>query len=90
MPSSHGRKALTVTLASAVALAVSGAYAFHPGETRSGDVPQGPEWIACENPGWTGIEIAISVDGMVHCEDLGGGVDDGGGDDDGGDNGGVG
>ena len=46
------------------------ASAFHPGETHSGDVPQGPEWIACENPGWTGIEIAIGVGGMVHCDDF--------------------
>lgn len=63
----------------------SGAFAFHPGETHSGAVPQGPDCIACNNQGRQGIDIAITAGGTVHCEDVG--DDDEGGDGgDGGDN----
>ena len=72
---------LAATLGTALALLSSGASAFHPGETHSGDVPQGPEWIACGNQGWNGIEVAIASDGMVHCDDVDDGEDDGGDDD---------
>jgi hypothetical protein len=75
----RGWKLVAMAGGAALGLAIDGAQAFHPGETHSGDVPQGPEWIACENPGWNGIEIAIGVGGMVHCEEI---IDIGGSDGD--------
>ena len=71
MTNSGGKRTLaTVALGGAIVLAASAASALHPGDTHSGDVPQGPEWFVCDNEGWNGIEVAISVDGMVHCEPL--------------------
>ena len=61
---------LAIALAAGLATLSGAASALHPGETHSGDVPQGPESIACENQGWNGIEIAILMDGMVHCDDI--------------------
>ena len=55
-------------------LTASVAFAFHPGQNRSGDVPQGPHQTACGNQGrdgngqGRGIDHAIASGGMVHCE----------------------
>src|SRR3989338_11348112 len=56
-------------------LTASVAFAFHPGQNRSGDVPQGPHQTACDNQGrdgngqGRGIDHAITSGGMVHCEE---------------------
>ena len=58
----------------ALALAASVAFAFHPGQNKSGDVPQGPHQTACGNQGrdgnaqGRGIDHAIASGGKVHCE----------------------
>ena len=44
------------------------ALAFHPGQNKNGEVPQGPHQTACDNEGRQGIDVAIANDGMVHCE----------------------
>lgn len=70
---------LSVAFAACGTATAGPALAFHPGETHSGAVPQGPDCVACNNQGRQGIDQAISVDGTVHCDPTGG--DDGGGDD---------
>jgi len=50
------------------AIAASFVFAFHPGETQTGVVPQGPDQIACGNEGRQGIDEAITSDGQVHCD----------------------
>ena len=60
---------LALAVAGGFSLAAGGAGAFHPGETHSGDVPQGPDSTACENQGRQGIDEAISDGGMVHCDE---------------------
>ena len=65
-------------LAVAIILTAGGASAFHPGETHTGEVPQGPDQVACDNEGRQGIDQAISVGGQVHCDDC---DDDDNGDD---------
>ena len=66
----YGKRVLNaVALGATMAFAASAASAYHPGDTHSGDVPQGPEWFVCDNQGWNGIEVAIAADGMVHCDE---------------------
>ena len=65
------RQLRIVVVTGVFAMNVGAALAFHPGQTRSGDVPQGPHQTACENQGRQGIDRAIARDGMVHCEPVG-------------------
>ena len=44
--------------------------AFHPGQNKNGEVPQGPHQTACDNEGRQGVDVAIENDGLVHCEEL--------------------
>ncbi|MBS3071290.1 hypothetical protein J4407_03250 [Candidatus Pacearchaeota archaeon] len=44
--------------------------AFHPGQNKNGEVPQGPHQTACDNQGRQGINIAIENGGMVHCGEV--------------------
>ncbi|PIS17213.1 MAG: hypothetical protein COT59_01915 [Candidatus Nealsonbacteria bacterium CG09_land_8_20_14_0_10_42_14] len=52
-----------------LALMAGFALAFHPGQNKNGDVPQGPHQTACDNQGRQGIDVAIANGGMVHCEE---------------------
>jgi hypothetical protein len=93
MTNIYFRRTSSVLVGLCFALAAQSAAAFHPGAGDNDAVPpdpsvgvppadivpQGPYYLACENPGWNGIEIAIDADGQVHC-DWSGEDGDGGGD----------
>lgn len=60
---------LLIVVAGAIfALTASVAFAFHPGEDRNGNVPQGPHQTACDNEGRQGVDVAVTNGGAVHCE----------------------
>jgi len=60
---------LTVVLVLTVFVSVT-VFAFHPGQDKNGEVPQGPHQTACDNEGRQGVDVAIENDGLVHCEEL--------------------